>query len=69
MYTDEKMKLRADCFRALQHHLDENCRDVYEFCHQWILGGNTDIEDVEISFLDMLALPPPSADDFFLPAA
>ena len=52
MYTDEKMKLRADCFRALQHHLDENCREVYEFCHQWILGGNTDIEDVEISFLE-----------------
>ena len=52
MYTDEKMKLRAECFRALQHHLDENCRDVYEFCHQWILGGNTDIDDVEISFLE-----------------
>ena len=52
MYTDEKMKLRAECFRALQHHLDENCREVYEFCHQWILGGNTDLEDVEISFME-----------------
>jgi|TARA_B000000437_G_scaffold209170_1_gene178031 hypothetical protein len=52
MYTDEKMKLRADCFRALQHHLDDNCRDVYEFCHQWIMGGNTDLEDVEISFME-----------------
>ena len=54
MYTDEKMKLRADCFRALQHHLDENCGEVYEFCHQWILGGNTDIEDVEISLFASL---------------
>ena len=52
MYTDEKMKLRADCFRALQHYLDDNCRDVYEFCHRWIMGGNTDLEDVEISFME-----------------
>jgi hypothetical protein len=52
MYTDERMKLRAECFSALQHHLEGHCREVYEFCHEWIIRGQTNIDEVEIEFLE-----------------
>ena len=52
MYTDEKDEVKTDCLSCLTTSLDDNCRDVYEFCHQWIMGGNTDLEDVEISFME-----------------
>ena len=46
MYTDERMKLRSECFRALQHHLEGHCREVYEFCHEWIIRGQTNIDEI-----------------------
>ena len=45
-FTDERMQLRAAVFRALQHHLDENCRAVYEFCHDWVSQGNNNINNI-----------------------
>jgi hypothetical protein len=51
-YTDERMKLRGECFRALQHHLEEHCREVYEFCHEWIIRGQNNIDEIEIEFLE-----------------
>tara|TARA_B100000927_G_scaffold254447_1_gene220699 strand:+ start:2330 stop:2605 length:276 start_codon:yes stop_codon:yes gene_type:complete len=49
-FTDERMQLRAAVFRALQHHLDENCRAVYEFCHDWVSQGNNNINNIEHYF-------------------
>ena len=53
-FTDERMQLRAAVFRALQHHLDENCRAVYEFCHDWVSQGNQDTTNVELYFQEYL---------------
>ena len=53
-FTDERMQLRASVFRALQHHLDENCRAVYEFCHDWVSQGNKNINNIEHYFQEYL---------------
>ena len=53
-YSDERMQLRAAVFRALQHHLNENCRAVYEFCHDWVSQGNTGIDNIEYYFQEYL---------------
>jgi hypothetical protein len=53
-FTDERMQLRAAVFRALQHHLDENCRAVYEFCHDWVSQGNKDTTNIEFYFQEYL---------------
>ena len=51
MYTEEKMRLRGDCFRALKHYLEEHCKEVYEFCHEWVLRGNENVDDAELDFV------------------
>ena len=51
MYTEEKMRLRGDCFRALKHYLEEHSREVYEFCHEWVLRGNENVKDAELDFV------------------
>mgnify|MGYP001997701616 FL=1 len=49
-YSEERMQLRADVFRALSHHLNDHCRLVYEFCHDWVSQGNKTTIGVEQSF-------------------
>jgi hypothetical protein len=34
-YSEEKLLLRAACFRCLTHHLEEHTRAVYEFATIW----------------------------------
>ena len=51
MYTEEKMRLRGDCFRALKHYLEEHGKEVYEFCHEWVLRGNQNVNDAELDFV------------------
>ena len=51
MYTEEKMRLRGDCFRALKHYLEEHGKEVYEFCHEWVLRGNENVDDAELDFV------------------
>ena len=53
-YADDRMQLRAVVFRALSHHLNEHCRAVYEFCHDWVSQGNTGIDHIEYHFENYL---------------
>ena len=45
-FNDDRMQLRASVFRALQHHLDDHTRAVYEFCHDWVSQGNQNIDNM-----------------------
>ena len=49
-YTDDRLQLRASVFHALSHHLEEHCRAVYEFCHDWVSQGNDNINNIECYF-------------------
>jgi len=49
-YADDRMQLRAAVFRALSHHLEEHCRAVYEFCHDWVSQGNDNVNNIEYYF-------------------
>lgn len=53
-YSDERMLLRAEVFRSLQHHLADHTRAVYEFCTQWVDLGNPSNKGIEESFQDYL---------------
>ena len=50
-YTDELMKLRADCLRSLSHYMEDHARAVFEFSTTWCEEGNTDINNIEECFL------------------
>ena len=52
-YSEEKLLLRASCFRALIHHLEEHTRAVYEFATIWCDKHNT-INGIEQGFQDYL---------------
>ena len=45
-YTEEKLLLRASCFRSLLHHLEEHTRAVYEFATVWC-EKHTTIDNIE----------------------
>ena len=49
-YSEDRMLLRAEVFRALQHHLNDHCRLVYEFCHDWVSQGNKTTDGIEGQF-------------------
>ena len=53
-FNDDRMQLRASVFRALQHHLDDHTRAVYEFCHDWVSQGNQNIDNIEFYFEEYL---------------
>jgi hypothetical protein len=53
-YSEERMLLRAEVFRALSHHLNDHCRLVYEFCHDWVSQGNKTTTGVEQRFQDFI---------------
>jgi len=53
-YSDERMLLRAEVFRALQHHLADHTRAVYEFCTLWVDLGNPSNKSIEEAFQDYL---------------
>jgi HD superfamily phosphohydrolase YqeK len=48
------MQMRAMVFRALSHHLEEHCRAVYEFCHDWVSQGNQNTNNIEFYFQNYL---------------
>lgn len=49
-YSDERMQIRAECFRALIHYLNDHCRQVFEFCDLWISQGNRDCTNIDMYF-------------------
>mgnify|MGYP003109079549 CR=1 FL=1 len=49
-YADDRMQMRAAVFRALSHHLNDHCRAVYEFCHDWVSQGNNHTNNIEHHF-------------------
>jgi hypothetical protein len=49
-YSDERMELRAECFRALKFYLNDYCRYVYEFCDMWVSQGNKDCTNIDSQF-------------------
>lgn len=49
-YSDERMELRAECFRALKFYLNDYCRHVYEFCDMWVSQGNKDCTNIDSQF-------------------
>jgi len=53
-YGEERMMLRAKVFYALSHHLHEHCRQVYEFCNDWVDHGNKNIDNIESFFQEHL---------------
>ena len=53
-YSDERMLLRTEVFRALQHHLADHRRAVYEFCTLWVDQGNPNTNGIEQAFQDYL---------------
>jgi len=53
-YADDRMQMRAAVFRALSHHLEEHCRSVYEFCHDWVSQGNQNTDNIEFYFQNYL---------------
>ncbi len=53
-YADDRMQMRAAVFRALSHHLEEHCRSVYEFCHDWVSQGNNHTNNIEQHFQNYL---------------
>ena len=52
-YSEEKLYLRASCFRALVHHLEEHSRNVFEFATIWCEKHDT-INGIEQGFQDYL---------------
>ena len=52
-YSEEKLYLRASCFRALVHHLEEQSRNVFEFATIWCEKHDT-INGIEQGFQDYL---------------
>ena len=30
---------------------DRHSREVYEFCHEWVLRGNQNVKDAELDFV------------------
>ena len=52
-YTEEKLLLRASCFRSLLHHLEEHTRAVFEFATVWCDENDT-INGIEQGFQDYL---------------
>ena len=52
-YSEEKLLLRASCFRSLLHHLDDHTRAVYEFATLWCEEYDT-INGIEQGFQDYL---------------
>lgn len=53
-YSDDRMELRASVFYCLSHHLDEHCKNVYEFCNDWVSQGNKTIDNIEEHFQNYL---------------
>ena len=53
-FSDDRMQLRAAVFRALSHYLEDHCREVYEFCHDWVSQGNKDVTNIDEKFHDYL---------------
>jgi len=52
-YSEEKLLLRAACFRSLLHHLEEHTRAVYEFATIWC-EDHTTVDHIEQGFQDYL---------------
>ena len=52
-YSEEKLLLRASCFRSLLHHLDDHTRPVYEFATIWCEEYDT-VGGIEQGFQDYL---------------
>ena len=52
-YSEEKLLLRASCFRSLLHHLDDHTRAVYEFATIWCEEYDT-VGGIEQGFQDYL---------------
>ena len=52
-YSEEKLLLRASCFRSLLHHLEEHTRAVYEFATIWCEKHDT-IDGIEQGFQNYL---------------
>ena len=53
-YSDERMKLRQEVFRALTSYLEQHPRHVYEFCNLWVDLGNPSKQSIEDAFQDYL---------------
>ena len=53
-YSDERMKLRQEVFRALTPYLEQHSRHVYEFCNLWVDLGNPSKQSIEDAFQDYL---------------
>jgi len=53
-YSDGRMKLRQEVFRALTPYLDQHCRHVYEFCNLWVELGDPSYKSIEDAFQDYL---------------
>ena len=51
VYSDERMYLRAEIFRALLHYLDDYAKQVYEFCDVWVSRGNRDCTNIDKYFI------------------
>ena len=52
-YSEEKLLLRAACFRCLTHHLEEHTRAVYEFATIWC-DEHDNVGGIEQGFQDYL---------------
>ncbi len=52
-YSEEKLLLRAACFRSLLHHLEEHTRAVYEFATIWC-EDHTTVDHIEQGFKTIL---------------
>jgi len=52
-YSEEKLLLRAACFRCLTHHLEEHTRAVYEFATIWC-DKHDNVGGIEQGFQDYL---------------
>ena len=51
VYSDERMYLRAETFRALLHYLNDYTKQVYEFCDVWASRGNRDCTNIDMYFI------------------
>ena len=51
-YTDELMKLRADCLRSLNHYMEDHARAVFEFSTSLFEDCNKDINNIEECFIN-----------------
>lgn len=54
-YSDERMKLRDEVFRALKQYLPEYPQAVYEFSDTYVSQGNPSVSGVEAQFKSYLA--------------